>query len=76
MDNLPRNTLYENRESSYLRAYKAPVLCPLSFVNGPSTSVENPLQIDLFMQNKPNVKNAQINVSSFITSKYVKVDTW
>ena len=42
----------------------------------PSTLVENPLQIDLFMQNKPKVKNAQINVSSFITSKYVKVDTW
>jgi hypothetical protein len=30
----------------------------------------------LFMQNKPNVKNAQINVSSFITIKYVKVDNW
>jgi len=28
------------------------------------------------MQNKPNVKNAQINVSSFITSKYVKMDNW
>jgi len=28
------------------------------------------------MQNKPKVKNAQINVSSFITSKYVKVDNW
>ncbi len=41
-----------------------------------STFVENPLQNDLFMQNKPNVKYAQINVSSFITSKYVKVDTW
>jgi len=42
----------------------------------PSTYVENPLQIDLFMQNKPKVKNAQINVSYFITSIYVKVDTW
>ena len=41
-----------------------------------STFVENPLQIDLFMQNKPKVKNAKINVSSFITSKYVKLDTW
>jgi len=48
-----------------LRAYKAP-----------STFVENPLQIDLFMQDKPNVKYAKMNVSSFITSKYVKVDTW
>ncbi len=43
---------------------------------GPSTSVENPLQIDLFMQNKAKVKYAQIYVNSFITSKYVKVDTW
>jgi hypothetical protein len=55
----------QHRESSYLRAYKIP-----------STTVENPLQIDLFMQNKPKVKYAQINVSSCITSKYVKVDTW
>ncbi len=41
-----------------------------------STFVENPLQINLFMQNKPKVKSAQINVSSFTTSKYVKMDTW
>ncbi len=41
-----------------------------------STFVENPLQIDLFMQNKAKVKYAQTSVSSFITSKYVKVDTW
>jgi hypothetical protein len=54
------------------RLYSA--FCPLS--SALSTSVENPLQIDLFMQNKPKVKNAQINVSSFITSKYVKMDTW
>jgi hypothetical protein len=30
----------------------------------------------LFLQNKPKVKCAQINVSSFITNKYVKMDTW
>ena len=41
-----------------------------------STLVEDSLQIKLFLQNKPKVKDAQINVSSFITSKYVKVDTW
>jgi hypothetical protein len=54
------------------------VVCLLSsvFCQLPSTSVENPLQINLFMQNKPKVKYAQINVSSFITSKYVKVDNW
>jgi len=28
------------------------------------------------MQNKAKVKSTQINVSSFITSIYVKVDTW
>jgi len=30
----------------------------------------------LFIQNKPNVKGAQINVSSFIKIKYEKLDTW
>ena len=30
----------------------------------------------LFMQNKPNVKDAQINVSSYMKSKYEKLDTW
>ena len=30
----------------------------------------------LFMQNKPNVKDAQINVSSYLKSKYEKLDTW
>ena len=53
------------RESIYLRAYKAPLY--LSRILYKSA---------LFMQNKPNVKYAQINVTSFITSKYVKVDTW
>jgi len=28
------------------------------------------------MQNKPNVKYAQINVSSFITNNYENMDTW
>jgi len=30
----------------------------------------------LFMQNKPNVKDAQINVNSYMKSKYAKMDTW
>ncbi len=37
-----------------------------------STPVENVRQINLFMQNKPKVKYAKINVSSFVTSKYVQ----
>ena len=28
------------------------------------------------MQNKPNVKHAQINVNSYMKSKYEKLDTW
>jgi len=28
------------------------------------------------MQNKPNVKDAKMNVSSFMTIKYEKLDTW
>jgi hypothetical protein len=46
-------------------------ICPFS-----STNVEDSLQIDLFMQNKPNVKYAQINVNSYMKSKYEKLDTW
>jgi len=46
-------------------------ICPFS-----STNVENPLQIDLFLQNKPNVKDAQININSYMKSKYEKLDTW
>ncbi len=36
----------------------------------PSTTVEIALQIRLFMQNKPKVKSAKINVNSFVTSIY------
>ncbi len=28
------------------------------------------------MQNKPNVKDAQINVNSYMKGKYEKLDTW
>jgi hypothetical protein len=34
-----------------------------------STTVENVLQIDLFLQNKANLYKAEINVSSFVTSE-------
>jgi len=43
------------------------------FTKLPSTSVENPLQIDPFMQNKPNLLNAQMNVTSIITKDYENV---
>jgi len=35
-----------------------------------STTVENPLQIDLFMQNKPNFRKATMNANIFVTMNY------
>ncbi len=37
---------------------------------GSSTSVENPLQIGLFMQNKANFPDAQMNVNKVLTKDY------
>jgi len=51
-------------------------LMPLWICTFSSTNVEDSLQISLFMQNKPNVKDAQINVNSYMKSKYEKLDTW
>ena len=41
-----------------------------------STSVENPLQIGPFMQNKPNLRDAQMNVSPVITREYKNKSNW
>ncbi len=43
---------------------------------GPSTFVENPLQIDLFMQNKPNFRKSQMNVSAFSKIAYENKSNW
>jgi len=57
----------------YLRAYKAPdIYVPIRHYICRESST-NQL---LFMQNKPNVKYAQINVNSYMKSKYEKLDTW
>ena len=37
---------------------------------GSSTSVENPLQISSFMQNKANLPDDQMNVTTFLTKDY------
>ena len=47
------------------------VICRL-----PPTSVENPLQINLFMQNKPNFKDIQMNVSIFSQMAYEYNHNW
>ncbi len=51
-------------------------VCCLWSANGPSTTVEDSLQIRLFLQNKPKVKYVKINISPFITSIYINLDTW
>ncbi len=71
-NNVPRNTRYAIRNTSI--CHLSSVVCPLSSVlyicREPSTN-----QL-LFMQNKPNVKDTQINVNSYMKSKYEKLDTW
>jgi len=41
-----------------------------------STTVEDSLQIRLFMQNKPNFRKSQMNVSDLQIREYEKMDTW
>jgi len=41
-----------------------------------STTVVSALQNHLFMQNKPNFRKSQVNVSDLITKNYDKMDTW
>jgi len=40
------------------------------------TTVERALQIHLFMQNEPNFRKSQMNVSNLITRNYEILDTW
>jgi len=73
---------HNHRESSYLPAYKAAfiympirqrvIYVPIRHYICRESST-NQL---LFMQNKPNVKYAQINVNPYMKSKYEKLDTW
>ncbi len=60
-----RYTLYENRESSYLRTYKAPL--HLSRILYKST---------LFMQNKPNFQKSQMNANLYNTTYYERKRDW
>jgi len=40
------------------------------------TDVMSALQIHLFLQNEPNFRKSQVNLSDFITMDYVQMDTW
>ncbi len=52
------------RSASPRRARKPPILPSLTTI------------YDLFMQNEANFRDGQMNVTSFITSKYEKMDIW
>ena len=52
-------TFHKHRESSYLRAYKAPLHLSRMFYKSP-----------IFMQNKPNLLNAKMNVNKVLTKDY------
>ena len=55
---------------NYLTTYEHRVFFLLSLAS--STFVENPLQISLFMQNKPNFQKLKMNVSSIGIMDYEK----
>jgi hypothetical protein len=59
-------TIHNHPEPSYLLAYYLPAY------KAASTSVEKPLQIDPFMQNKPNFRKAKMNVNKVLTKDYEK----
>jgi len=46
-------------------------ICPFS-----STNVEDSLQINLFMQNKPNFRKSQMNVNFYSTKDYENKRNW
>ena len=43
---------------------------------GPSTTVEESLQINSFMQNEPNFRKSQMNVNKVLTKDYEKKSNW
>ena len=59
-----RNTRYAIRDTQYAIRNTS---------NGPSTSVEDSLQINLFMQNKPNFRKSQMNVNIYYTMDYKNI---
>jgi hypothetical protein len=48
----------------------------LYFSRDTFTDVMESLQIHLFLQNKPNFRKRQMNVTALLTRKYDKMDTW
>jgi hypothetical protein len=51
-------------------------LCSCALCLSISTLVERALQIHLFLTNKANFRNSQINVTDLLAKDYDKMDTW
>jgi len=64
------------REFGYLGAYKVLGTCCLSTVLGPLLLSRILYKSALFMQNKPNFKDAQMNVSIFSQMAYEYKHSW
>jgi len=77
----PRDTSDEVRNTRrvYPELVEGPALRSLlrsRVLSRPSTLVENSLQIDLFMQNKPNFRKSQMNVSILLKMDYENKRNW
>ena len=49
---------------------------PLYICRDTFTNVVSALQIELFMQNKPNFRKSQVNVTDLLKRNYKQMDTW
>jgi len=49
---------------------------PLYLSRECSIFIENIRQINLFLQNKPNFKKVKLNLKTYMTITYAKMDTW
>jgi len=68
----PRLKKYFSCRSLSLMSLQANTYVPIRH----STTVENPLQIDPFMQNKPNFRKSQMNVNPYNTRDYENKHNW
>jgi len=66
-----RYTIYDIRYTGYPNRLSSPTCRGVAFSEaGISTTVEDSLQINSFMQNKPNFRKSQMNVTTFFTKDY------
>ncbi len=77
MNNVPRNKQYEIRIPPLVPSLP-PMLAHLLFYRGPGLYIcrESSTNQLLFMQNKPNFRKSQMNVSIFSTKDYENISNW